>query len=148
MIRRATWHATRFAAAAMPALLLLAGCTLAMDPADRIGLVNGTDTPVAVHVNGGWAGTYPPGAVANVSIRGHGGPPFRIEVRSPSGAMLSGVTISAQDAAGVAEGSSSMSVGGAVPCGWIELSYGESADPVAPPVQPRVPPAPATGPCP
>ena len=130
-------------AAAVMAVLLAAGCTMALNPADRMGLINRTDTPVAVHVNGGWAGTYPPGAVAEVSIRGHGGPPFRIEVRSPSGAVLSEWTISAGDAASVADGTSSMSAGSAVPCGWIEFSYGD------PPDQPgATPPAPPTRPCP
>ena len=130
-------------AAAVLAALLAAGCTMALSPADRMGLINRTDTPVAVHVNGGWAGTYPPGAVAEVSIRGHGGPPFRIEVRSPSCAVLSEWTISAGDAASVADGTSSMSAGSAVPCGWIEFSYGD------PPDQPGATPlGPPTGPCP
>lgn len=131
-------------AAAVMAALLATGCTIAMDRADRMGLINRTDTPVSVHVNGGWAGTYAAGAVADVPIRGHGGPPFRIEVRSPSGAVLSEWTISPQDAASVADGTSSMSGGGAVPCGWIGFSYGDQPDqpPGAEPI------GPATRPCP
>lgn len=124
--------------------LALAACDVAVPPADRIALENRTDTPVAVHVNGGWVGTYPAGAVVNVPIRGHGGPPFRIEARSPSGAILSELTLSAQDAREVAEGRSSMSGGGAVPCGWIEWSYGTKVLEGREPVAPQDP----TGPCP
>lgn len=124
--------------------LALAACAVSVSPADRIALENRTDTPVAVHVNGGWVGTYPAGAVVNVPIRGHGGPPFRIEVRSPSGAILYELTLSAGDALAVAEGQSSMTTGSAVPCGWIELSYGITVLEGREPVAPQSP----TGPCP
>ena len=130
-----------------PALLVVTlaaavlGCVpvASLTPADTIQLTNATTTAVAVHVNGGWAGTYPAGAVTDVPIVGHGGPPFTIEVRSPSGAILSSVTFSADDARGVAAGSGSMSTGGDVGCGWIEIRYGNvqgtlggAAEPPAP----------------
>lgn len=127
--------------------VLAIGCSPSGGPADRIRLTNQTNIAVAVHVNGGWAGTYPPGAVADVPIRGHGGPPFRVEVRSPSGASLAELTISASDVTVVADGSTAMSTGSGVPCGWIELAYGEVPD-QGPVGGGGVAPAPPTGPCP
>ena len=123
-------HRRLAAALGMVALVAL-GCmpVASLAPADKIRLTNATTTAVAVHVNGGWAGTYPAGAITDVPIVGHGGPPFVIEVRSPSGAILSSVTFSADDARGVATGSSATSTGSDVGCGWIEIGYGNAEGP-------------------
>jgi hypothetical protein len=125
--------------------LVVAGCLPVAAAEDRVQLRNETTTPVAVHVNGGWVGTYPAGAVVDVPIVGHGGPPFAVEVRSPSGALLTSVTLTAEDRRTVADGSTSMSSGGDVGCGWIEISYGGSMPP-----EPNVGGArpPAAGVCP
>ena len=117
------------------------GCmpVASLAPADKIQLTNATTTAVAVHVNGGWAGTYPAGAVTDVPIVGHGGPPFVIEVRSPSGAVLTSMTFSVEDARSVAAGSSAMSGGSAVDCGWIEIGYGSIAGSPGGPAEPPAP---------
>jgi hypothetical protein len=123
------------------ALVLVAAlslaCTVPLEPAERLRLSNDTTSPVAVYVNGGWVGTYEAGKTVDVPIRGHGGPPFDVEVRSPSGMVLSEITLTAEDVRQVADGSMSMATGGAVPCGWIDLAYGDDArpnddDPTAP----------------
>lgn len=124
-------------------LAIVVGCAATVRLEDTIALENRTSTPVSVNVNGGWAGTYAAGAVANVPITGHGGPPFDIEIRSPSGAVLTSMTFSAADAQAVAAGSSNQSGGGAVPCGWIQVSYGIRVAPSA-----GVPPQDPSGPCP
>lgn len=131
------------AVVAIVASVVIAGCAPSDRPEDRIALENRTTTPVTVDVNGGWAGTYDAGAVANVPITGHGGPPYHIEVRSPSGALLTEITFSAADAQGVASGSTRGSTGGSVPCGWIQISYGIQVVPSA-----GVPAQDPTGPCP
>lgn len=107
------------------ALVIVTACSpvITGDPTGHIRLGNETTTAVAVHVNGGWAGTYPAGAVVDVPIRGHGGPPFAIEIRSPSGAVLASVTFSASDVEGVRSGGGS-ATGSAVDCGWIDIGYG------------------------
>jgi hypothetical protein len=132
------------------ALVLVAAlslaCTVPLEPAERLRLSNDTTSPVAVYVNGGWVGTYQAGATVDVPIRGHGGPPFAIEVRSPSGMVLSGITLSAEDVRQVADGSMSMATGGAVPCGWIDLAYGDDAGPGG--ADPAAPKPTAGGVCP
>ena len=133
--------AGRWRLAAVISVLALAvlGCmpVASLAPADKIQLTNATTTAVAVHVNGGWAGTYPAGAVTDVPIVGHGGPPFVIEVRSPSGAVLWSMTLTVEEARSVAAGSSAMSGGSDVGCGWIEIGYGNIAgNPGGPPEPP------------
>lgn len=119
------------------AILLSACDLLAPSPADRVYLENDTTTDVSVHVNGGFAATVPAGSAADVPIQGHGGPPFRIEARSRSGAVLFDMEISATDYQQVRDGQASMSSGVAPGCGWIEVNYGV-ADPNAP-VAPEAP---------
>jgi hypothetical protein len=107
--------------------VVMAACQslLPASAADRVFLSNDTTTDVAVHVNGGWVGTVGAGASFDVPIGGHGGPPFHIEARSRSGAVLWEMTISPDDYEQVRDGRSSFSSGVAPGCGWIEARYGE-----------------------
>jgi hypothetical protein len=123
-------------------MLLIAACALLPASGDRIGLGNRTNIPVAVHVNGAWVGTYAPGAFTDVAIGGHGGPPYVVEVRSPTGGLLAGITISAQEAHDGAAGNMTMGSTAVLSCGAINLSYGSPAE------MPQVDPAQITGPCP
>ncbi len=129
-------------ASGLVAMFLVAGCSLLSAPGERVGLGNLTNIPVAVHVNGAWVGTYAPGTVSDVAIGGHGGPPFVIEVRSPTGGVLAGITISAQEAQAAAVGDVSIGSTVGVPCGTIHLSYGSPAQ------MPQADPAAAGGHCP
>lgn len=135
--------AGRDLAAAALLVVTLAACQPSAGLGSTIALENRTSTPVAVEINGTWAGTYPAGAVANVPIAGHGSPPYRVEVRSPSGTLLSELTIQESDVQQVAQASTNLSVGNAVACGWIQLSYGVRVAPSA-----GVPAQDPTGPCP
>jgi hypothetical protein len=117
----------------------IAGCQGA--PAAHATLENRTDVPLAVHVNGGWVGTYPAGATAEVPIR-DGGAPYRIEARSASGAVLSALDVTVDDAQRVRTGTRSLSATSDTPCGMIRLTFGDAA------VQPMPVPTSAPGPCP
>jgi hypothetical protein len=129
-------------AAAGAAALLVAACSVLPISGERVGLGNRTNIPVAVHVNGAWVGTYAPGALTDVAIGGHGGPPYVVEVRSPTGSLLAGITISAADAEAAAAGEMSMGSSAGLPCGAIHLSYGGA------PEMPQSDPAAVSGPCP
>ncbi len=111
----------------------LAACSLAQ-PSTPMVLENLTDTPLAVHVDGDWVGTYPASTTSSVPIRGE--PPVGIEVVTPSGAVLVEWAFDAQQAVG---GAVSVSE---VPCGVIRLSVGA----VEPPALGDLPPP--SGPCP
>ncbi len=116
----------------------VAGCQAILPSrADRVTIQNDTTTPVTVHVNAGWVATIEAGAMADIPIRGHGGPPFRIEARSRGGQVLFEMSISADDYAAVRDGHGSMTSGIAPGCGWIEARYGQP-DPAAP-VPPEAP---------
>ena len=106
--------------------------------ADRINLRNDTTTDVAVHVNGGLVGMVGAGQRVDLSILGHGGPPFRIEALSRSGAVLFDFLISTTDYEQVRDGQATMSTGADPGCGWIEVRYGE----VDPPGGAELPEAP------
>jgi hypothetical protein len=124
------------------AVLIAAGCSFLSNPNERVGLGNRTDIPVAVHVNGAWVGTYAPGALTEVAIGGHGGPPYVVEVRSPTGNLLASITISAQEAQEAAAGEMSMGTTAGLPCGAIHLTYGSPAE------MPQADPAPIIERCP
>ena len=95
---------------------------------DRIDLRNDTTTDVTVRVNGGLVGTVGAGQRVELPIVGYGGPPFRIEALSLSGAVLFEWLISASDYQAVRDGQASMSTGADPGCGWIEARYGDPAD--------------------
>ncbi len=111
--------------------VLVGAC--ASGPTTPLLLENLTDTPVAIHADGRWVGTYEPGASRSVPLPGE--PPIAIEVISPSGAQLVEWGIGADGPTIGAVTSSE------VPCGTIRLSVG--------PIElPSIEPLPPTGPCP
>ena len=105
--------------------------------ADQLTIENDTTARLTVHVNGGLVGAIEAGSRVDIPLGGHGGPPFRIEARSPGGNVLFDWSISAGDYQQVRDGNASMSTGVAPGCGWIEARYGK-ADPAAP-VAPEAP---------
>ena len=109
---------------AVIAVLAVAGCQGA--PSAHVVLENATGIPLAAHVNGAWVGTYPAGATAEVPIRGADGP-YRIEVRSDSGATLSSLDISVDDAVKAQAGTGSLRATTDTPCGMIRLTFGDAA---------------------
>jgi hypothetical protein len=118
-----TVRASRAGLALLAALSLLAGCSRTLP---QVQVENGTDIPLAVHVNGEWLGTYPAGAVADVAIRA-AGPPWSIDVRSGSGATLTSLAISADDLQRVDAGTRSLQATADTPCGTIRLTFGDAA---------------------
>ena len=114
------------------AVVGLGACSMGQ-PSTPMILENQTDTPLAVHADGHWVGTYAPKATASVPIPGD--PPVGIELVTPSGAVL--VEWSFDERAASA-GDATVSE---VPCGVIRLSVG--------PVDlPALDPPPPLGPCP
>ena len=114
------------------AVVGLGACSIAQ-PSTPMILENQTDTPLAVHADGHWVGTYAPETTASVPIPGD--PPVGIELVTPSGAVL--VEWSFDERAASA-GDATVSE---VPCGVIRLSVG--------PVDlPALDPPPPLGPCP
>lgn len=111
--------------------LLAAGCAgWTTDPALTLHVDSRIDRPLLVYVNGDWVGTIPAGATdATVPAAGHGGPPWTVEGRVASGAVLvtlavpaPGETVAASVAA--ACGTLTVTAGAPVP--------GRSAAPPAP----------------
>jgi hypothetical protein len=121
-----------------PVLLVALGLTVAAgcqaflpSSADRVTIENDTTTRVTILVNGGLVHAIEAGATAQIALQGTGGPPFRIEARSPGGNVLFEMAISPEDYRNVRDGLTTMSTGAAPGCGWIEAHYGEP-DPAAP----------------
>jgi len=115
-MRPAQWRAALLLCA-----LTLAGCALPMGGELRVHIENQTDAPVAVYVNGGWVGTYPPGTETSAPIAGHGGPPYTVAAEDPGGALLTSVVVSANDAASIAGGSTMMETSVGVECGYVRI---------------------------
>jgi hypothetical protein len=92
--------------------------------ADRVTIQNDTTTIVTVLVNGGLADRIEAGAIGVIQLQGRGGPPFRIEARSPGGNVLFEWTISEAEYGEVRDGNTTMSTGTAPGCGWIEARFG------------------------
>ena len=88
-----------------------------------IHFANRTTVPAVISVNGGWVGTYASGGSVDVPIGGHGGPPYRIEARSPAGTVLGEFIITAGDAASLTAGSSMGGSSGSE-CGSVDFSFG------------------------
>ncbi|MEO5885021.1 MAG: hypothetical protein ABIQ58_05850 [Candidatus Limnocylindrales bacterium] len=109
-----------------------------------IRLDNLTDTPVAIYVNGVWAGTYPAGASADTTLDHRVDPPYSIEVRSPSDAVLMTVDINEAQAGSLDLPGRGVADEVDVPCGVLRVIVGTLEDGTVP--------APAAsvdaGPCP
>ena len=85
---------------------------------------NQTNTPLAIHVDGLWAGTYAAGTSAELPLARHGAPPYLITVKSPSGASLIDFEVTAQDIRAVADGTGAVSGSRALQCGVVILTVG------------------------
>lgn len=118
-----TGRAPRAGLVLLAALSLFAGCSRTLP---QVQVENGTDIPLAVHVNGEWLGTYPAGAVADVAI-GAAGPPWSIDVRSASGAILATLGITAEDMQPADSGPGGLQATADTPCGTIRLTFGIAA---------------------
>ena len=131
-------------AGALASMILVAACAgWTTSPDLVLGLRNGTGSPVLVYVNDGWVGTVPAGATTErIPSTGHGGPPYRVEVRLANGRVLAaldapaaGSSSAPAGAAGSpARGGAPESVTTTLPCGVIELAVGGL--PAAPPPAP------------
>ena len=111
--------------------LFLVGCALLPGSGSSVHFDNLTNTPMAVHVNGVWAGTYAPGASADVPLGAHGAPPYMVTVHSPSGNSLLQLEVTADDVSEAARGGMSAGTTG-IPCGEIRISFGRIDQPLAP----------------
>lgn len=131
----------RLASVCLSALTMItAGCGVT---GSRAHLRNLTDTPVAVHVNGAWVGTYPPGAIADVPIGGEAAT-YSIEVLSPSGSRLASIALSADQLDEVEGGTMSLGANADVPCGTVAIWVGPEPPEQGVNLDPSVP----LGPCP
>jgi len=74
-----------------------------------------------IFVNGSLIGTVPAGATADVPL-GRSGPPFKVEARSPSGANLIEMDVSATDVAN-AVGGAGFGNGSSDDCGSIDIWF-------------------------
>ncbi|MEX2183445.1 MAG: hypothetical protein WEC14_03295 [Chloroflexota bacterium] len=133
-----------FLAATLVIALAIAGCAR-MAPSDiQITLDNGTDTPVGLYVNDDWVGTYPAGGTTRQPLGDHGGAPYEVEIRSPSGAVLATVGVNDAQAGSISDGGLAIALEQRVPCGIVRLVVGELAPNNTPVPAASVPP----GPCP
>jgi hypothetical protein len=110
-----------------------------------IRIENATTVPVGLYLNGDWVGTYPAGAATTVSIGRPVAPPWTVELRSPSDAVL--LRLNADDVALQAARDGRYGVAGSLglPCGELTalvgtLSEGDALAPSRASVAP--------GPCP
>lgn len=131
-------------AMAVALLLSLVACSRTAAADITITLDNLTDTPVGLYVNDEWVGTYPAGASVQEPLGDHGGAPYVVDVRTPSGASLTRADVSEAQAASLSGGGPAIASEQGLPCGIIRLVIGELADDEAPVPAVSVPP----GPCP
>jgi hypothetical protein len=113
--------------------LVVAGCAgFTADPALTLGLDNATDRPVLVTVNGDWVGTFPAGAErGDITIGAHGGPPWRIEVRTDGGLVLVAAEVAEAPATGTGQGAAADTA-----CGEVTVWAGDTRPDVVPPDAP------------
>jgi hypothetical protein len=111
---------------ALACALLVAACAgWSASPDLVLGLRNDTGSPVLVYVNDGWVGTVPAGATSErIPSSGHGGPPYRVEVRLASGTTLASLDVPAAAAGSPAPGATPAGTTATLPCGVIELVVG------------------------
>jgi len=109
-----------------------------------ISLDNLTDTPVGLYVNDEWVGTYPAGAIVQEPLGDHGGAPYIVDVRTPSGTSLIRADVNEAQARSLVGGGPAIASEQGLPCGIIRLVIGELAAGEAPAPAQSV----APGPCP
>ena len=108
--------------------LVSTGCGLLPTAGPTAHFENQTNTPMAVFVNGVWAGTYAPGTVGDVPLTGGIAPTFLITIHSPSGALLLRLDVAAAHLESVADGDVGMGGSAELPCGAVQLSIGRIHD--------------------
>jgi hypothetical protein len=125
--RRSRRTAALFGALSAVALGLTGCAGFTSDPALSLGLDSGLDRPVLLYVNDEWVGTFPVGSDRDdITTGAHGGPAWRIEVRTDAGRTLA--SFEAVDEA-------ALPVGVAVPtsCGDVAVWAGQPRpDPLEP----------------
>ena len=130
-------------AALLAAVAAACGGTSAPDT-PRLTVENLTDTPIGVYVDGEWVGTDEPGATIQTGLGPTTGSSYRIEARSPSGAVLAVFEAPRAAVGATTQGGAALGEAFAVPCGEIRIIVGELG-----PTEALAPaPAPATGPGP
>jgi hypothetical protein len=115
--------------AAVLAAAIVAACSGPTVPEPTVWFENGTNTPMAVHLNGGWIGTYGPGTASDVHLRGANAP-YRVTIHAPSGSSVLELELSAEE---VATRAANL-VGTGLPCGTLRLSFGLPHEPSLDPV--------------
>jgi hypothetical protein len=128
---------------AIALILAVLGCSRAGVEGIPITVDNLTDTPVGLYVNDEWVGTYPPGATIREPLGDHGGAPYVVEVRTPSGRSLISAGVNEAQAASLTDGGPAVASELGVPCGIVRLVIGELAEDEAPAPAQSV----APGPC-
>lgn len=104
--------------------LLVVACGVVPASGPTVHFENQTNTPLAIHVDSLWVGTYAAGASAELPLMRHGAPPYLITVKSPSGASLVDFPVTVQDIKAVADGSGAASGSAALQCGVVILTIG------------------------
>jgi hypothetical protein len=86
----------RFVLAVVATVVLVAACAPRPIPTgpNVVGIANGTSVPVAMHVDGAWAGTYPAWAESAAVIPLQpGGPKLRVEFWTPDDELVAGMVV-------------------------------------------------------
>jgi len=122
--------------------LAVAACSLVPVAGPAVSVDNVSNTPAAIHVNGTWAGTYAPGASGDVALSGRGAPPYRITVISPTGTVLTELTLTEEDLQAGENGDGGVRVGSKWPCGTVRLSFALGPPEAVEPVPVGQPPCP------
>lgn len=112
--------------------LLVLGCGLLPSSGPAVHLDNQTNTPLAVHVQGVWVGTYAPGASADVSMGSQGAPPYNVTIHSPSGGLLMVFDVTAEAIKAAADGGGIAAGSTGLPCGTVRLAIGRIDEPLEP----------------
>ena len=120
----------------MPALRIVLATVLAVggcvDPDPGAGaaltVVNRTDTPVGVYVNDAWIGTDEPGATIETTLGPTDDADYRIEARSPTGAVLAVFVAPAAEVDRTRDGGPALGEEIGVPCGVVTILIGTLRD--------------------
>ena len=117
--------------------LAVAACQAVPTEAPVVHLHNETNTPLAIHVNDAWVGTYPPGAVSEVPIPVQERE-YRIVARSPTGTELLTLLGPPTLVDAAQAGDQVFDAWTDLRCGRITMSVGRPADIDRPPPNPPV----------
>ena len=117
--------------------LAIAACEALPTEAPIVHLHNETNTPLAIHVNDAWVGTYPPGAASEIPVPVQEGE-YRIVARSPSGTELLTLLGTASMVDAAQAGDHVFDAWTDLRCGRITMSVGQPADIDRPPANPPV----------